>query len=111
MTYGELKMRVLELIFSYSVAGSPIPATYNNQADYIAMIPGLVNNGQTDIATSVKRIPAMAFLIDLEQEEVGNRVLYKLPSDCWLPFTGGLLFPESRSYERYFGYRFIGGRI
>ena len=101
MTYGELKDRVLELIFSYSVAGSQIPATYNNQADYIAMIPGLVNNGQIDIATSVKRIPAMAFLSDLENEQVGERVLYKLPADCWLPFTGGLLFPRSRRYERF----------
>ena len=60
LTYGELKRRVLELIFSYSIAGSVIPETYNNQADYIAMIPGLVNNGQMDIATSTKRIPAMA---------------------------------------------------
>ena len=111
MTYGELKNRVLELIFSYSVAGSSIPATYNNQADYIAMIPGLVNSGQTDIATSVKRIPAMADLSDLEQEQIGERVLYKLPSDCWLPYTGGLLLPASRRYDRYFGYRFIGGRI
>ena len=51
MTYGELKQRVLELIFSYSVAGSEIPATYNNQADYLAMIPGLVNNGQRPILT------------------------------------------------------------
>ena len=111
MTYGELKNRVLELIFSYSVAGSQIPATYNNQADYIAMIPGFVNNGQMDIATSVKRIPALAALSDLEQEEAGNRVLYRLPADCWLPFTGGLLLPGSRGYDRYFGYRFIGGRI
>ena len=77
MTYGELKNRVLELIFSYSVAGSQIPATYNNQADYIAMIPGLVNNGQMDIATSVKRIPAMALLSDLESEQAGERVLYR----------------------------------
>ena len=111
MTYGELKNRVLELIFSYSVAGSQIPATYNNQADYIAMIPGLVNNGQMDIATSVKRIPAIAFLSDLENEQVGERVLYKLPADCWLPFTGGLLFPRSRRYERFFGYRVIAGKI
>ena len=87
MTYGELKNRVLELIFSYSVAGSQIPATYNNQADYIAMIPGLVNNGQMDIATSVKRIPAIVLLADLEQEQVGERILYMLPDDCWLPFT------------------------
>ena len=98
MTYGELKNRVLELIFSYSVAGSQIPATYNNQADYIAMIPGLVNNGQMDIATSVKRIPAMVLLSDLEQEQIGERILYKLPDDCWLPFTGGLLFERSRRY-------------
>ena len=111
MTYGELKNRVLELIFSYSVAGSQIPATYNNQADYLAMIPGLVNNGQMDIATSVKRIPAITLLEDLEQETVGERVLYKLPADCWLPFTGGLLLPDSRRYNRYFGYRFIGSRI
>ncbi len=111
MTYDELKNRVLELIFSYSVAGSQIPAAYNNQADYLAMIPGLINNGQVDIATSVKRIPAVAFLDDLEIEQAGESFLYVLPSDCWLPFTGGLLFPESRSYERYFGYRFIGGRI
>ena len=111
MTYGELKDRVLELIFSYSVAGSQIPATYNNQADYIAMIPGLVNNGQMDIATSVKRIPALTLLEDLEQETVGERVLYKLPDDCWLPFTGGLLFSRSRRYERFFSYRVIAGKI
>ena len=111
MTYGELKNRVLELIFSYSVAGSQIPATYNNQADYIAMIPRLVNNGQMDIATSVKRIPAMTFLSELENEQVGERVLYKLPADCWMPFTGGLLFPRSRRYERFFGYRVIAGKL
>ena len=111
MTYDKLKNCVLELIFSYSVAGSSIPATYNNQADYIAMIPGLINSGQMDIATSVKRIPVMPDLSDLEQEQIGERVLYKLPSDCWLPYTGGLLLPDSHRYDRYFGYRFIGGRI
>ena len=111
MTYGELKNRVLELIFSYSVAGTTIPATYNNQADYIAMIPGLVNNGQMDIATSVKRIPAIVLLEDLEQEQVGERILYKFPDDCWLPFTGGLLLERSRRYERFFGYRFVAGKI
>ena len=111
MTYGELKKRVLQLIFSYSVAGSEIPATYNNQADYLAMIPGLVNNGQMDIATSVKRLPAQTTLSELETETVSGRVLYKLPTDCWMPFTGGLLFERSRRYERFFGYRFIGREI
>ena len=81
MTYGELKNRVLELIFSYSVAGSQIPATYNNQADYIAMIPGLVNNGQMDIATSEKRIAEMVLLSELESEQIGERRLYKFPDE------------------------------
>ena len=111
MTYGELKKRVLQLIFSYSVAGSEIPAAYNNQADYLAMIPGLVNNGQMDIATSVKRLPAQVLLEDLETETVNGRVLYKLPADCWMPFAGGLLFERSRRYERFFGYRFIGRAV
>ena len=111
MTFGELKKRVLQLIFSYSVAGSEIPATYNNQADYLAMIPGLVNNGQYDIATSVKRLPAQAALEDLETVEVNGRTLYKLPADCWMPFTGGLLCERSRRYERFFRYRFVSGCI
>ena len=111
MTYGELKKRVLQLIFSYSVAGSEIPATYNNQADYQAMIPGLVNNGQMDIATSVKRLPAQVAVSDLETETINGRVLYKLPANCWMPFTGGMLFERSRRYERFFGYRFISGAI
>ena len=111
MTYGELKKRVLQLIFSYSVAGSQIPATYNNQADYLAMIPGLVNNGQYDIATGRKRLAAMASLDELETVEVAGKTLFKLPADCWLPFVGGLLCGRSRRYERYFQYRFIAGCI
>ena len=89
MTYGELKNRVLELIFSYSVAGSQIPVTYNNQADYITMIPGLVNNGQMDIATSVKRIPAIVLLADLEQEQVGERILYAVIGKFAFDIVGG----------------------
>ena len=111
MTYGELKKRVLQLILSYSVAGSEIPATYNNQADYLAMIPDLVNNGQMDIATSVKRLPAQAAVSDLESETVNGRTLYKLPADCWLPFTGGLLSCSGRRYERFFRYRFVGREL
>ena len=111
MTYGELKRRVLELIFSYSIAGSVIPETYNNQADYVAMIPGLVNNGQMDIATSTKRIPAMAYLADLDYEEREGKYYYTLPEDCWMPFTGGLVFEDSRRYDRFFRYRFVNREI
>ena len=87
MTYGELKSRVLELIFSYSVAGSEIPATYNNQQDYINMIPGLGNNAQMDIATTVKRLPERKALREMIYTERGGKFYYELPTDCWMPLT------------------------
>ena len=43
MTYGELKRRVLQYIFSYTIAGDEIQLSYNNQADYVKLIPGLLN--------------------------------------------------------------------
>ena len=111
MTYGELKSRVLELIFSYSVAGSEIPATYNNQQDYINMIPGLVNNAQMDIATTVKRLPERKALREMIYTERGGKFYYELPADCWMPLTGGLYIEFGRRYERFFGYRFVAGKI
>ena len=111
MTYGELKKRVLELIFSSSVAGSDIPATYNNQADYIAMIPGLVNSAQMDIATSVKRIRAKKALNQCTHTHSGGKYFYDFPPDCWLPFTGGMYMEFAGRYERFFAYRFVADKI
>ncbi len=68
MNYGQLKKQVMQLIFSESIAGNEIPETYNNQADYLRMIPGLVNDGQIYIATTVMRIPEMIPLKDLVRE-------------------------------------------
>ena len=111
MTYGELKTRVLELIFSYSVAGSEIPATYNNQADYTGMIPGLVNQAEMDIATTVKRIPAVKMLSDMSHHPFGRKEHYLLPEDCWMPMLGGLLF-DGPCDNRFFGYRvLLGGKV
>ena len=45
MNYGQVKKASLELIFSESIAGDPIALSYNNQADYVRMIPRLVNDG------------------------------------------------------------------
>ena len=112
MTYGKLKERVMQLIFSYSVAGSEIPESYNNQADYLAMIPSLVNDAQMDVATTVRRLPAIAELSSLEHYTLCGKELYTLPDDCWNLMTGGLLYRDSPLYDRFFGYRLIaGGRI
>ena len=112
MTYGTLKKRVMQLIFSYSVAGSESPDTYNNQADYLAMIPSLVNDVQMDVATTVRRLPAIAELSSLTHHSVGGKEQYILPADCWNLMTGGLLYKHSKRYDRFFGYRLLaGGRV
>ena len=90
MTFGEFKTNVLKLIFSYSTAGTQIPATYNNQADYIAMIPGLLNSAQYDIATSVRRLPAVQAMSGITPTQFGDFDRYAFPADCWQVMQGGL---------------------
>ena len=95
MTYGQLKKQVMQLIFSESIAGNEIPPSYNNQADYLRMSPGLANDGMVYIATTVKRIPEMVPLTELPYEEMpnGDR-LYTMPSDFWRMHNGGLIWPK-----------------
>ena len=50
--------------------------TYNNQADYIAMIPGLINEAQMDIAISHKRLPAYKMLSELISQESAGWDVY-----------------------------------
>ena len=116
MTYGDVKREVLKLIFSDTIAGSEIPSTYNNQADYIKMIPQLVDSAQMDIATRAKKIPAMVPLDSLEHEESGGFTVYTLPDNCLDVMHGGLV----RSYTNEFGipemtrfhhYRFYGNKL
>ena len=106
MTYKECKDRALQLAFNYSLAGTEIPGTYNNQADYLAMIPGLINEAEMDIATTVRRIPAQKALSDLHCVPGDREDIYLLPRDCYLPVTGGLI--EERRPERFSGFRFVG---
>ena len=111
MTYGQLKKQVMQLIFSESIAGAEIPPTYNNQADYLRMIPGRANDGMMYIATTVKRIPELIPLTSLAYEEMpnGDR-LYTLPEDFWQMHNGGLIWPKpidgfNTAYERFHWYR------
>ncbi len=112
MTYGELKRRVLNLIFSYSIAGDEIELTYNNQEDYVNQIPGLLNTCQSYIY-QVKHIEDSIKLEDLQMEELDNdTVLYHLPDDC-LKVVPGLIIPRGRShgdiFHRFTRYKLFGG--
>lgn len=112
MTYGELKDRVLQLIFSYSIAGDTIELSYNNQADYVKMIPGLLNACQTEVY-QLKKIYDSVKLKDLDHEqEDDGLVLYHLPDDC-ITMTPGLIIPRNRGgrpvFERSMDYKLFGG--
>ena len=56
MTYGELRDRVLMLLNQSSVAGGKIQVTYNNQADYLARLPGAVDDALLYLATTARRL-------------------------------------------------------
>ena len=103
MNFGECKNRIMQLAFSYSLAGTLIPDSYNNQADYLAMIPGLINTAATEIATFHKRIPATKPLSALTKTTTGDYDVYSLPSDCVTMMDGGLRLPvKAGRYHDYF---------
>lgn len=113
MNYGQLKKRVMQLAFSESIAGTPIPPSYNNQADYLRMIPALANDGMMYIATTVKKIPEIVLLSELESDDFGQATLYTLPSDFWRLNSGGLIWqrpdfwgdPNHYTYQRFKDYK------
>lgn len=98
MNYGQVKKASLQLIFSESIAGDPIAPTYNNQADYERMIPQLVNDGMMYIATTVKKIPAMVALENLNQDNTNeNYDIFMLPEDCFEMMNGGLVLQHKKN--------------
>lgn len=111
MTYGELKNRVLQYIFSYSIAGDEIQLSYNNQEDYVKQIPGLLNSAQTYIY-QVKHFEAAVKLSDLAREDFGDSDMYILPDDC-LKMKPGLILPQGGGFRpqfvRFNNYKLFGG--
>jgi len=111
MTYGELKNRVLQYIFSYTIAGDEIELSYNNQADYVKMIPGLLNSAQTYVY-QVKHFDDVIRLCDLPCDDIGGCDQYLLPEDC-LKMKPGLIWPQGGEFKpqfvRYNNYKLLGG--
>ena len=91
MTYGQVRDQVLKLLNQYSVAGTLVPSSYNNQQDYLNRIPELVNDAMVEIATTARKIPALVRLADLEQEDRDNEVWYELPEDFYQLVSGSIV--------------------
>lgn len=91
MTYGWVQDQVLKLLNQYSIGGTDVPTTYNNQADFINRIPSLVNDAIMEIATTAKKIPATVELTGLYYDEVGEYKRYRLPQNFYQPQTGSVV--------------------
>lgn len=91
MNYGQVKDQTLKLMKQYSIAGNEIPADYNNQDDYLAAIPGLVNEAMMEIATTVRKIPVVVKLSELPHEELGMSTSYTLPDDFYQLISGSVV--------------------
>lgn len=108
MNYGWARDFTLELINQYSVAGAKVPETYNNQADYLARIPKLIDDAQHYVATTSGKIREMVGLEELPRTERGGWYIYELPANCWQICSGGLVRFDGPRLQRYHQYRQIG---
>lgn len=110
MTYAWARDFVLQLINQYSVAGDEVQLSYNNQADYIARIPNLLDSAQTILATTVRRIRVTVPLSELPYTEEGEWRVYALPENCWQLASSGLVYFKGDRIQRFHRYHLIGSK-
>ena len=108
MDYKWARDFALQLINQYSAAGTVIPVSYNNQADYLARIPKLLEDAQMHAATTAAPIRHTEPLSALRCDENGEWLVYTLPKDCWKMSGAGLLRYDGENFQRYRGYHIVG---
>ena len=107
MTYGQMRDRVLMLLNQYSIAGGKIRVTYNNQADYLARVPGAMNEALVYLATTARRLRSVRKLEEAERAGVWR--VFALPEDCWQICSGGVFrLGADGNVERTNGFRLLG---
>lgn len=106
MKYADIKREVLSHINQYTMAGSQVAPSYNNQADYLNRIPVLLNEALVNIRTLVKPIPVVLPLTG--GEPYGGMIRYELPTDCWTIKTGGVSVIRDGRFRRTNQYRLQG---
>ena len=112
MNYATFRKLVLRHIDQYTIAGSVIPDTYNNQADDTSKIPDLTNVVLREIATTTR--PLMATLDpnapDFEgRQEMGNGwTKITMPADFWQVTGRGMpKFNADGQFERTMEYYYV----
>lgn len=107
MTYGALRDYALQLLDRYSVAGTTVASSYNNQADALARIPALTRDALYYLATSVCRLRTVAQLE--HSQKMQQWQVFDLPQDCY-QMAGGLIRLRGQTMERFREYRLVGGQ-
>ena len=115
MDYGSYRKLVLQHIDQYSVAGTVIPDTYNNQKDDTGRIPGLTNVALRQIATQTQPILAT---IDPNAPEFTGRTdmgngwtKVEMPQDFWKVTGQGMpRFTGNGAFSRTMDYVFFSDR-
>ena len=109
MDYKWAKDYTLQLINQYSISGTEVPVSYNDQMDYILRIPKLLNNAQIHVATTTGKIRTAVPLENLERRIGGEWHLYTMPDDFWHLCAGGLIIQGADAVpERVNSVRIIG---
>jgi hypothetical protein len=106
MLYAEIKRETLGHINQATMAGVPVHASYNNQADYLNRIPELINEGVLTVRTTVKPEPVVFQLT--EGEVLGDLIRYQLPEDFWSLRTGGVSIIQNGHFQKSNDYRLQG---
>lgn len=107
MTYGQVRDASLRLINQYSIAGSNIALSYNNQEDYVKRIPSLVNDCLVYLSSSVRYLPAQVILDPAEGEDFGKYKRLRLPGDFYAAAGAGLLYTQRESRSRFMNYKLL----
>ena len=108
MRYKDVKRAVLGHIDQYTMAGALVPEGYNDQADYLAQIPVLINEALVNIRTQTKPLRVSYHLTDGHEEN--GFVEYEFPADFWSLCSGGVSLAENGTLRKTNDYRLVGSK-
>lgn len=106
MLYSDIKRATLSHLNQFSIAGTPIAASYNNQADYLLRIPFLINEGLVNVRTFVKPEPVVYQLRG--GTDIGGMKRHRLPDGFWSLKTGGVSIVRDGKFQKTNEYRLQG---
>ena len=120
MTIAQCKSAVYQLINQYSIAGTEVPLTYNDQADNNNRMLNLINDAQMTIATTSRPIEE-TYTIEVPEKPLSERTLElekEMPDD--FIYALGVYFKPNFGDRRWIrvpertidmdGYKWIGHR-